>query len=159
MFPPLIHTLAALDAACNPHPWTHAQWASGLVAGNWGAVVCVIENGYQIKNLIDFNDLENMPHAVGYYLALSAADEAHLLTIGVAVAQRRLGLGARLMAHFEQAARERGAASLWLEVRESNAAARALYAAQGWTWRGRRRDYYPCPEGGQREAAYIFSKP
>lgn len=149
--------LAALDAACNPHPWTARQWASGLAAGNWGAVVCARVDGYCVKNLSEFNYLENPSQAVGYYLAMSASDEAHLLTIGVVAAHRRRGLARALMAHFAQAAHARAAASLWLEVRESNAAARALYAALGWRECGRRRDYYPSPDGGQREAALILS--
>ncbi len=40
-----------------------------------------------------------------------------------------------------------GAQTLWLEVAEDNAAARALYAAAGFEEAGRRRRYYPRANG------------
>jgi ribosomal-protein-alanine N-acetyltransferase len=47
---------------------------------------------------------------------------------------------------------ESGVASLYLEVRDSNMAARALYASRGFVEIGRRRDYYRRP----REDALVL---
>ena len=55
---------------------------------------------------------------------------------------RGKGHARRLMAAVSDAALRAGAAGLRLEVREDNAAARGLYAALGFTVRGRRPGYY-----------------
>jgi ribosomal-protein-alanine N-acetyltransferase len=82
----------------------------------------------------------------GFVLARTAADEAEILTLAVVPAARRRGLGGTLLASAMAAARGRGATAMFLEVAESNAAARALYAAGGFTLVGRRGRYYP--DGG-----------
>ncbi len=78
----------------------------------------------------------------GFVLARVAADEAEILTLAVAPALQRQGLGRALMQAAMAAAAGRGAASVALEVAERNAAARALYAGLGFTGVGRRRGYY-----------------
>ena len=52
--------------------------------------------------------------------------------------------------------RSRGANQLWLEVRESNARARAIYLRRGFVHVGVRKGYYPAPRG-QREDAAVMS--
>ena len=52
-------------------------------------------------------------------------------------------------------ARARGAVSVWLEVRESNVRARAIYERYGFSVLGRRPGYYPAPQG--REDALLMS--
>lgn len=79
----------------------------------------------------------------GFVLARVAADEAEILTLAVAPAARRQGHGGALLACAMAAAAARGAATMFLEVAERNAAARALYAAAGFAEAGRRRRYYP----------------
>ena len=68
--------------------------------------------------------------------------EAEILTIAVAPAARRQGLGAALLAAALQGAVLRGAAAMFLEVAAGNAAALALYRAAGFAEVGRRRRYY-----------------
>ena len=55
------------------------------------------------------------------------------------------GLGKRLLVEAVSAARERGCKEMFLEVRESNAAAIALYSGEGFTAVGRRVRYYARP--------------
>lgn len=78
----------------------------------------------------------------GFVLARVAADEAEILTLAVAPAARRRGLGAALMAAAMAGAVLRGAAAMFLEVAASNAAALALYQGLGFDGVGRRRRYY-----------------
>jgi ribosomal-protein-alanine N-acetyltransferase len=78
----------------------------------------------------------------GFVLARVAGDEAEILTLVVAPAARRRGLGAMLMAGAMAAAAARGAGAMFLEVAESNAAARRLYGALGFAEVGLRRRYY-----------------
>jgi len=80
--------------------------------------------------------------AGGLVLVRAAAGEAEILTIAVVPAARRRGLGAALLAAALQGAVLRGAAEMFLEVAEGNAAALALYAAAGFTEVGRRHRYY-----------------
>lgn len=78
----------------------------------------------------------------GFVLASAAAGEAEILTIAVVPAARRQGVGGALLAAALAGARLRGATTMFLEVAEGNAAARALYAAAGFHEVGRRRRYY-----------------
>lgn len=78
----------------------------------------------------------------GFVLARVAAAEAEILTLAVLPERRREGIGAALLRGAASAAAARGARTLFLEVSEANAAARALYAAAGFTERGRRPRYY-----------------
>lgn len=81
--------------------------------------------------------------AGGLVLARVAADESEVLTLGVALAAQRMGLGRALLHRAMAAAAARGAASMVLEVAEANGAAGALYGASGFVAVGRRRRYYP----------------
>lgn len=82
---------------------------------------------------------------VGYVVSLLLLDEAEIADLAVAPAARRCGVGGRLLERMiAEVARER-VCTLFLEVRESNSAARALYASQSFLPVGRRRGYYRHP--------------
>jgi ribosomal-protein-alanine N-acetyltransferase len=68
-----------------------------------------------------------------------------LENVAVGEPSRRRGLGRQLVAALADAARQQHARAIFLEVRESNAAARALYRASGFQESGRRSGYYSCP--------------
>jgi ribosomal-protein-alanine N-acetyltransferase len=82
---------------------------------------------------------------VGYVVALDAADEGEILNLAVAADGRRLGIGRALVEAVLTALAERGVQVVYLEVRESNTAARALYGAHGFIEVGRRGQYYRRP--------------
>jgi [ribosomal protein S18]-alanine N-acetyltransferase len=67
---------------------------------------------------------------------------ARLYSIATAPATRGHGIGARLLAAAERAARARGCRALRLEVRVDNAAAIALYERAGYHRIGRYSAYY-----------------
>ncbi|MBC7896175.1 MAG: ribosomal protein S18-alanine N-acetyltransferase [Cytophagaceae bacterium] len=81
----------------------------------------------------------------GYAIAYFAADEAELANLAVVPAWHRHGVGRRLLDAVLEAVHRDGAVEIWLEVRESNAAARALYDRAGFTEVGLRRRYYDRP--------------
>src|SRR5512139_3041745 len=64
-------------------------------------------------------------------------DEAEVINIAVHPGLKRLGIGRRLL--DAASVRKR---TLHLEVRQSNAAARAFYGSLGFVENGCRRDYY-----------------
>jgi ribosomal-protein-alanine N-acetyltransferase len=76
----------------------------------------------------------------GICLLRVVADEAEILTIGVAVP--RQGIGRALMAAALAQARARQVARVFLEVAAGNAAARGLYERLGFAQVGRRKAYY-----------------
>lgn len=78
----------------------------------------------------------------GMVLARVVADQAEILTLAVAPAARRGGRAAALLAAAERQAAAAGARTMYLEVAENNAPARALYAGAGYAPVGRRRAYY-----------------
>ena len=65
--------------------------------------------------------------------------------MAVAPEHRRRGLARLLLTELERRLAARGVTSLALEVRPSNEAARALYAALGYRQAGRRPRYYRNP--------------
>lgn len=75
---------------------------------------------------------------VGFLLAWRAADELHLTDLGVTPSARRRGVAQALVTEL---CRE-DARVVFLEVRQSNAPALALYAQLGFTELDRRARYY-----------------
>ena len=81
----------------------------------------------------------------GYVVAWVVVDEAEIANLAVSDDARRAGIGARLLDHAIEAARDRKSRVVFLEVRESNAAARALYSSRGFEVAARRSKYYRKP--------------
>lgn len=84
-------------------------------------------------------------------------DEATLFNIAVDPAHQRRGLGRELLEAVIDAVEKRGVATLWLEVRASNAAAIALYESLGFNEATVRRNYYPTADG--HEDAIVMALP
>ena len=78
----------------------------------------------------------------GFLLGRVMLDEAELLTLAIAPPAQGRGLGQTLLSRFLQTAREKAAATAYLEVAEGNAPARAIYAKAGFIEVGRRKRYY-----------------
>ena len=81
---------------------------------------------------------------------------AELLDLRIISARRRSGLGAALLVKPLRLIADGGMRTVDLEVRESNTPALSLYTAVGFTRTGRRRHYYPLPNG-EREDAILMS--
>ena len=107
----------------------------------------------------------NLPHYVGlviedesgiqgFLVGQAHADESELQSIAVRAASHRRGFGSQLLTKFLEQAREGGAKSVYLQVRESNQAARAFYEKWLFQESGRRKDYYTSPV----EDAVLYSR-
>jgi ribosomal-protein-alanine N-acetyltransferase len=91
----------------------------------------------------------------GFVLSRRAADTAEILTIAVAPAARRKGIGsALLMSHLPTLAAE-GAKSLFLEVEADNKAALALYRRFDFQEVGERKTYYRTADGNRASALIL----
>jgi len=92
---------------------------------------------------------------LAFVLSRKAADEAEILTIATARKARGRGIGRALLSrHFARLA-ACGVRTLFLEVEDANAAARALYARTGFEEAGRRAAYYAKPDGTRADALVL----
>lgn len=131
-----LEEIVTIERAIHGHPWSRGNFADSMGAG-YHCWVARREDAL-----------------VGYGVMAIAAAEAHLLNLSVAPHWQRKGIGHELTRFFLKLARDYGAEKIYLEVRPTNAAARALYAGHGFAEIGVRRGYYPTPEG--REDALIM---
>ena len=81
----------------------------------------------------------------GFVIVRVVGKEWEIENIAVAGPARRRGLGTRLLGELLDSARAKDAAAVFLEVRESNQAARALYEKWAFRESGRRPRYYKDP--------------
>lgn len=121
----------AIEQAVQAYPWTRGNFSDSLA------------NGYLCR--VD----ETEEGIRGYAILMPAVDEAELLTIGVAAAQQRKGLGHVMLGEMLALARERNMRRVFLEVRPSNTAAIALYRSAGFAAVGVRRGYYQNTNGSE----------
>lgn len=82
---------------------------------------------------------------VGFIVGRTLDDEWEIENIAVTGTARRYGLGSRLVGELLDQVRNGGGKSVFLEVRESNRAARSLYEKWAFIEVGRRKMYYQNP--------------
>jgi ribosomal-protein-alanine acetyltransferase len=85
------------------------------------------------------------PRLVAYAILQVAGDESELQSFAVHRDFRRRGIGSRLLEECFQAAADRGASAMYLEVRARNEAGRSFYLRHGFEECGMRRSYYSRP--------------
>ena len=134
-----LDAVMAVEAAAYAFPWSRGNFIDSLAAA------------HPAWMLMDAGDT-----LLGYFVAMFGVDELHLLNITVAPAVQGRGHARRLIAALTGLARERRARQLWLEVRESNGRARAMYERLGFVQVGQRKNYYPAGFG-RREHAVVMS--
>ena len=116
----------------------------GIVRKILGRAIRLRPRPYQVNN----------PHSiVGFLGTWYAADQAHIVSVGVADGFRRRGIGELLLIAAVEHAIARETETITLEVRKSNAAARALYEKYGFIEQGIRKAYY----SDNREDAVIMT--
>lgn len=134
-----LDAVMAIEVSAYPFPWTRGNFIDSLAAGHPAWLL---------------QDRAGGP--LGYFVAMAGVEEMHLLNITVAPAVQRQGHARVLMAALVEMARVGGARQLWLEVRQSNAVARAVYERLGFVEVGVRKGYYPAAFG-RREDAIVMS--
>lgn len=128
----------AIEEAVYPFPWTLGIFQDCLRVG----YCCWL--------------MELDEAVIGYGVVSVVIDESHILNLCIHPDWQGRGLGSKLIQMLLKVSRRHGAETAFLEVRESNLAALALYQQLGFTEIGRRRDYYPLPEQ-RREDALVMS--
>ena len=137
-----IESLVEIDGLANASPWSPAQFAAvfGTAAESTESALVLEEQG-RISGFIIFSRV---------------LDEACIHNLAVRPARQGGGLGRRLVSAALEVMKCNGARRCLLEVRESNAAARALYEALCFQLDGNRKNYYPASPG--REDALLMSR-
>lgn len=92
---------------------------------------------------------------VGFIMSRMAADEAEILSIAVASVHRGQGLARQLLDLHMRRLAGLGARVVFLEVGETNTAARNLYRRAGFREAGRRDGYYTNASGGRTSALVL----
>ena len=82
---------------------------------------------------------------VGYILGRKIPPEAEIYRVAVKKEKRQRGIGYRLLSYAIRCEIPEGVETVFLEVREANAAARALYRAEGFEEIAVRKNYYHDP--------------
>lgn len=100
--------------------------------------------------------VEQSGNVVGFIVGRQVEDEWEIENIAVSGAARRCGLGSRLVGELLDLVRSRGGKSVFLEVRESNRAARSLYEKWAFLEVGRRKIYYQNPAEDALILKFIF---
>jgi ribosomal-protein-alanine acetyltransferase len=103
---------------------------------------------------MDEQELDEPTQIQGFVIVKAVGVEWEIENIAIASPVQRLGLGTRLITHVLDVARAKGAESIFLEVRESNLAARHLYEKWAFVESGRRKQYYQGP----REDAIVYRR-
>jgi ribosomal-protein-alanine N-acetyltransferase len=134
-----LDAVLAIEVAAYAFPWSRGNFIDSLASG------------YPAQVLLDARGA-----MLGYFVAMGGVDEMHLLNITVAPAVQSRGHARQMIDALIALCREQPAHELWLEVRESNARARAIYTRLGFEQKGVRKGYYPAPFG-RRENAVVMS--
>ncbi len=129
--------------------WTEAHYwdlfrrpESGASQGAVRRLVLVIEGSLEDSRCGECSAGEC---PLGFLVAQHISPEWELENIVVRSEARRGGLGSRLLDALLAAARETHSTGVFLEVRESNLAARKLYEKAGFLRSGQRKSYYSSP--------------
>ncbi|CAD2225505.1 Ribosomal-protein-alanine N-acetyltransferase [Pseudoalteromonas sp. 3J6] len=120
-----INELMAIETTCHTHPWTLKTMQSCLQG--------------RYFNLAAFDD-EQM---IGFYIGEKAGPDFTLMDICVAPSFQGQGFAQQLLTQFIAYGEQHSAENLFLEVRESNTRAIALYERAGFIEMSVRKNYYP----------------
>lgn len=126
-----VEQIMPIERRAFPSPWPSAGYRHELTHNdNAHYIVLSCRNEGQKEQIIGYG---------GFWLV---ADESHISTIAVDIRYRGRGLGSLLLLQMIFHCIELGATVIRLEVRESNRAARQLYAHYDFVTVGRRSGYY-----------------
>ena len=134
-----VDAVMAIEAAAYAFPWSRGNFTDSLAAA------------YPARVLRGARG-----ELVGYFVAMKGVDEMHLLNLAVEPTAQGRGHARALIDALIALCRDQCVRELWLEVRESNTKARAMYTHLGFAPVGLRKGYYPAPTA-RREDAVVMS--
>jgi [ribosomal protein S18]-alanine N-acetyltransferase len=133
-----LDAVLAIEFVAYEFPWSRGNFVDSLAAGHVAQTLC-----------------DTRGELLGYLLALPGFEEMHLLNLTVAPAEQGQGHARCMLEWLVAQCRQQDARQLWLEVRESNARARRVYQRFGFAHIGKRKGYYPAPQGHREDAVVM----
>jgi ribosomal-protein-alanine N-acetyltransferase len=146
-----LDAVADLEKTAYAHPWTLRHFSDSLQSG-YPAVLLL---GEPLEGEADRIQRPDGRVLLGYLVAMPGVDEVHLLNITVAPAHQGQGWARFMLDALVHWSCAQQAQWLWLEVRQSNTRAHALYTRYGFTQVGVRRGYYPAGQGAREDAVVM----
>jgi ribosomal-protein-alanine N-acetyltransferase len=125
-----IGAIAAIEKSCFADPWSEESFRRLLDVAPAIFMVALFPPE---------------PALAGYIIAFAVEIDAEVLNVAVDPRYRGKGLAGQMVDAVLIELGVRGVRAAFLEVRESNSAARALYASRGFREIGRRPKYYRRP--------------
>ena len=125
-----LNQIVAIERSCFADPWSESAFRRLL--GGLPAIfqVLVLPQGNRVA---------------GYVIAFAVGDDAELLNVAVEPTSRGKGFAGQMLDAVLIELGGRGVMAAFLEVRDSNRAARGLYESRGFREIGRRKNYYRRP--------------
>ncbi len=137
-----IAALLAIDRELpNAGHWTEAQYRAALEPGTAPERVSLVAEETAV---------------LGFIVARVLGEEWEIENVAVRNQEQRRGIGSKLLQDVLSRARQRNARAIFLEVRESNEAARRFYAKSGFAPAGWRKGYYADPPEDALLFRYVF---
>ena len=116
----MLNKVAELHKQCFPdHPWSESEF---MDLKKSGCEIVASDNGFIVWRTV--------------------ADEAEIISIGVAPDARRSGIAGALILLMEQELKKSSVVNVFLEVSEVNVPAKKLYEKYGFKPTGKRPKYY-----------------
>ena len=130
-----ISAAAEIEQMCFSEPWSEQSLALPATGEYGCGMACEVDG-----------------KLAAYACMVSVLDEGEIVNVATHPDYRRCGYARAVLLALLEKARLDGIVTLTLEVRESNAAAQALYSSLGFGVVGKRKDFYSKP----REDAIIM---
>lgn len=127
-----------IEKSCFSLPWTTLQIEKQIISDS-----CIF-----------LSALDSQGNVIGYVNLIFVVDEGYIGNLAVEETHRRQGVAEALLRELEQRCILQHLAFITLEVRQSNAAAIALYHKCGFSNAGVRKNYYVNPQ----EDAVLMTK-
>jgi [ribosomal protein S18]-alanine N-acetyltransferase len=138
-----IDAVMAIEQRAYAFPWSRGNFTDSLKAGHRA-----------IGLWLPQREAADMQIA-GYSVSMGGVEERHLLNLTIDPDFQGRGLAQLLLDDLLAHARSAGEARLWLEVRQSNQRAQALYQRRGFAAVGLRRGYYPNGHARREDAVVM----
>ena len=150
MVPADLVDVIALEHELFPEdPWTPEMFADEVAQPRESRLYLLAEadagdGGVADSDIVSGRGAASGPVMAGYagMMFIPGGTQADVLTIAVRQAYWGRGIGSALLSALLTAARERGCAEVFLEVRADNPRAHGLYLRRGFEELGVRRGYY-----------------
>ncbi len=138
-----VDSLIAQECNAGLHPWTISKLMGSLAAA-----------------AADCYAIHHEARVIGYWVVQRVVDEAELLNFVIFKPYQAKGYGQRVLKKLCAMLQKQGIKRVFLEVRETNTNAQALYRKAGFSLIANRLNYYPVGDSnsGRKQGARVMRR-